>query len=163
MKVFAYLLNKVIEKTEILEEDIIIYRGIKSNYIYNFEFKKDGVQYTFNPNFSSGTLNYDYAKLYTDKGCCLLIIRIPKGAKIIFLDTATYYQNSQEIVIPSNSIFRIIQDDLLLNNIQTIILEYVLPSEEFIQMIPMLRQRAIEQQNIIAEQQQDEPVICNIM
>jgi hypothetical protein len=117
------LLLKIFDKCPLLQEEIIIYRGIEEDYIYNFEFSEGDEKFTFNPNFTSGSLSYEYAIKYAGKPCCLLIIIIPKGSQILLLQGTTFYTMECEVVLPANSIFEII-DDYTLEDRRYITLEY---------------------------------------
>ena len=130
MDVFAEAFQRVILSTRPVQDPITIYRGVKQNYIDTLMYTKHGKQYSFNPNFSSGSLLHSHAMQYVGVGCCLLVIKIPKGAHAIYLDTTTFYPREYEVVLPKDSNFEIIRDtsDDVTVKPREIHLRYIVPT-----------------------------------
>jgi len=77
-------------------EDVIVYRGVKTSY---------------NPNVLSGffstSLDYDVAMGHADdaKGCCMFVITIKKGSKVLPVWSISRHPTEKEVLINRNEVF----------------------------------------------------------
>ena len=79
-------------------QTLTLYRGLKDKS----QVKSDGT-------FISASYNIDVAKAYMDqpKKCCLIILNIPAGSKVLFIQDCSFYWEEDEVLIDRKGDFSV--------------------------------------------------------
>ena len=109
MKIYEHIftkylleMNDIFKKAPKTTDKLILYRGIKYDYISS-KLKKDFYK---NTQFTSTSLFIEKAIGYSSgKNKMVLKINVPKGMPLIFVEGITLAENDFEVIIPLNSIF----------------------------------------------------------
>ena len=92
----AHRLDSVFEELQPIKETLTLYRGIK---------QEDQVQ---NKNaFVSASHTISVAERFVGKECCLLVITIPPGSKVLFIEDVSRYPQEREVLIERKGAFAI--------------------------------------------------------
>jgi hypothetical protein len=110
MKIYKYIFTSykkelidIFNKAPKTETPIILYRGVKENYI----LKKSIRGYYISNHFSSTSLIAEKAVEYTRKNKIIYKIIVNIGLPLIFVEGISLAPNDFEVIIPINSIFYI--------------------------------------------------------
>ena len=96
-------LNDIINKSPPLKQNMTVLRGIKDDYIFtnlttNSIFK--------NNSFISSSFDYDVAKKFNaDQKCCIIKIKLLKGAKALLLNGLSVFPPENEFLLSSDTKF----------------------------------------------------------
>lgn len=108
MEILATELEELCRRSPPLPHDLRLYRGVRTDYLEIFGYTENRKRFTYNPSFSSATLNRSHARAYAGSDCCLFDITVPAGSRIILLQAATFYREDYEVVLPSNTRFEVV-------------------------------------------------------
>lgn len=113
MTFYVDKLKKIIFESPALENDMIVYRGEtidRKSPLRLGNFYKDTNSFK-DKGFLSVTSNIDVAKMFInrDKGCCLQIIKILKGSKILPLRDVSFFDFQDEFLIEKEKQFKIVK------------------------------------------------------
>ena len=113
MTFYVNKLKKIICESPALENDMIVYRGEtidRKSPLHLGNFYKDTNSFK-DKGFLSVTSSIDVAKMFInrDKGCCLQIIKILKGSKILPLRDVSFFDFQDEFLIEKEKQFKIVK------------------------------------------------------
>ena len=96
-------INYIINKAPRTTEEMTLYRGTLDPYFTN----KKGEWVS--PITVSTSLSEEIAREFMDKvkKCCLKIIKIPKGTRMLYVEPVTVIEEEQEVLLPSGSKFKV--------------------------------------------------------
>ena len=116
----ASTIDKIIKNSPPTTSPLLVYRGIQnkfyvSNYIKTPDkiVNNNALLYGFvscSLDLQTTTNFMDFENKYSNlnEKCCLKLIKIPKGSRVLYLPTLSSHENEAEILISKNSIFKII-------------------------------------------------------
>ncbi len=96
-------INYIINKAPKTKEKMTLYRGTLDPY-----FKNNKGEW-ISPIVVSTSLREELAREFMDKvkRCCLKIINIPKGTRMLYVEPLTVIEEEQEVLLPSGSKFSV--------------------------------------------------------
>ena len=91
---------KIVKNAPPLQQKLIVYRGVQSDYYTDYINKSNHICYI--PACMSTSLDPNYALRFFNlqKKCCIKIITLLPGTKCLLLDSMGYMDKLQEIVLP---------------------------------------------------------------
>lgn len=126
---FITLFDMAFEQVTPIEQNLIVFRGIKPP-----EGDFPGF-YSTDKGFISTSVYLDTTGPFRGESCCLQIILIPKGSKVLFLPSSlsTLFKDEGEILLNRNSSFELVDEGNLqienedgeLNTVKTVLLNYI--------------------------------------
>lgn len=87
-----------------LEEQIIVYKGLDSSRVYSDKA------------FISTTTNYKKALEFTENECCILVIVVARGSKILPLKNISRYSDELEILLDRNNTLTVTDQEIKTTN-----------------------------------------------
>lgn len=129
------LFDMAFEQITPIEKDLIVFRGIQPPLQEDFP----GF-YTSDKGYVSTSVTLDTTEPFRGESCCLQLILLPKGSKVLFLPNtlSELVEDEYEILLNRNSSFRLLEsanfdfknEEGEVNNVKTVLLQYV-PGEFF--------------------------------
>lgn len=105
----ARILNNLIRDAPPSPQDTVLFRAIDTQVPRRQIYKTgDEAEFLFNGLIST-SVSYDAAASFVedDQTCCMLIMYIPKGTKMLQVMDASVWSNEKEVLLPHHSRFHI--------------------------------------------------------
>lgn len=110
-------LNRIIKASPPLEKPLIVWRGIKTNYIKQNINQNNVYSNQSSHRVQSVSINPQVADYFMGDNCCMCQILLLPGNKCLYLGI-TAFDNEIELLLPINCKFKVVEETIIKNPLE---------------------------------------------
>lgn len=115
-----------------LKKPLVVYRGVTQ---FPFDQQRNFISTSLNRKIAETFMNGDVDE--ENVGCCMLIITVQKGSRVIPLEEISMHPREEEVLLSGNGIFTIVKEEVV-NGEKTYYLNYNSQENNFLENIKII-------------------------